>query len=489
MDIIKEYVDRFNAEDNEHVINKIDNAHAYEWMKEEIPVFECPDKDIERAYYFRFWTFRKHIREEKIGYMISEFLPKVGWSGEYNEINAAVGHHLYEGRWLKNAGKYFKSYINHFLDDSYRGHLYSSWMLWAMLEYSKVTGDYDWGEGYLAKICKHYEEWEAEHLLKNGFFWSLDDNDAMELSISSRRNGKLARAIRPTLNSYMCANAYAIAEFAKAAGEMELCEKYIKKHEALKNLINDQIWYDGFYRAFPYFRDIDVPEDAIKNYDGQSPMELIGYIPWMFNIPPKGREDRFELLEDEGVFLTPYGLATADKSDPRFLYYDEHECQWNGYVWPFATAQTLTALYTQMKRDEDSHQRFGGMYYRLLKQYAWSHHLTREDGTMVSWIDESRSPLEDDWYSRSRLIEMNWKGGKEERGKDYNHSTYCDLVISGLVGFGVEDGCVKVKPCFPEEWDWCRLTDIPCMGKLYTVTYDKTGEKFGGEKGLTVTCR
>ena len=41
--------DLFNKEDEELYINDIDNSHVYEWLKSEIPLFECSDKDIERT--------------------------------------------------------------------------------------------------------------------------------------------------------------------------------------------------------------------------------------------------------------------------------------------------------------------------------------------------------------------------------------------------------------------------------------------------------
>ncbi len=65
MDNLKFYVDMFNEEDNELYKNEIDNAHAYEWLKDEIPLFSCPDKDLERTYYFRYWTYRKHLKKNK----------------------------------------------------------------------------------------------------------------------------------------------------------------------------------------------------------------------------------------------------------------------------------------------------------------------------------------------------------------------------------------------------------------------------------------
>ena len=101
MDKLKKYVEIFNENDEETVVNLIYNAHAYEWLKEEIPLFSCPDEEIERTYYFRWWTFRKHLKKTPEGYVVTEFLPKVNWSGKYNTINAPTAHHLCEGRWLK----------------------------------------------------------------------------------------------------------------------------------------------------------------------------------------------------------------------------------------------------------------------------------------------------------------------------------------------------------------------------------------------------
>ena len=56
MDILKQYVDEFNKNDEETYVNDIPNSKAYEWMKENIPLISCPDKVIEKAYYFRWWT-------------------------------------------------------------------------------------------------------------------------------------------------------------------------------------------------------------------------------------------------------------------------------------------------------------------------------------------------------------------------------------------------------------------------------------------------
>jgi hypothetical protein len=75
-----------------------------------------------------------------------------------------------------------------------------------------------------------------------------------------------------------------------------------------------------------------------------------------------------------------------------------------------------------------------------------------------------------------------------ERGKDYNHSSFCDLIITGLVGLRPRaDDVVEVNPLVPEgEWDWFCLDQVSYHGRILTILWDKTGKKYGKGKGLRV---
>src|SRR5690606_10215077 len=79
------------------------------------------------------------------------------------------------------------------------------------------------------------------------------------------------------------------------------------------------------------------------------------------------------------------------------------------------------------------------------------------------------------------------KGGKE-RGKDYNHSTYCDLIITGLIGLRPQDGNrLVVNPLLPDDaWDYFCLDNVPYHGKNITVLYDKTGNRYRKGKGFII---
>ena len=105
-DALRTYVAAFNGQrpDDTSVdlpsdgsITAIRNDQAAAWMERNVPLFECSDKDIEETYHFRWWAYRKHIWHTPAGFVVTEFLPKVGWSKLYNTINCPVGHQLYEG--------------------------------------------------------------------------------------------------------------------------------------------------------------------------------------------------------------------------------------------------------------------------------------------------------------------------------------------------------------------------------------------------------
>ena len=132
-------------------------------------------------------------------------------------------------------------------------------------------------------------------------------------------------------------------------------------------------------------------------------------------------------------------------------------------------------------------------YFDLLKTYAKSHRLKRDDGRIVPWIDENLNPLTGDWIARTRLKSWkndSWDAGKGgvERGKDYNHSTFCDLVISGLIGLRPRaDETIEVNPLVPEgTWDYFCLDRVAYRGRWITILYDKTGEHYKKGTGLRV---
>lgn len=471
IDKLKNYVQKFNSMDEECYFNDIKNADAFSWMKENIPLIDCPDKELEEMYYFRWWVYRKHIKSTPEGYIITEFLPKVPWAKEHNSINAAVGHHLAEGRWIKNSKNYLEDYIRFWLNRREKGYIYSMWLVSAVWDYCELHNEYSIGTDNLDAFCQYFSYWEKEHLEPCGLFWSIDNNDAMEYSISGY-SGSLRgeKGFRPTLNSYMAADAFAIAKFATIAGENEIASKYIEKGNKIRSLIMEKLWDGDFFKSH-YTLDENGNLSFGKMPEDRDVRELVGYIPWYFNLPQNGMEKAFSYLKTKEGFLNDFGMTTAEQSHSKFLYEVDHECLWNGYIWPFATSQTLRAMGNLLHYyNQDTITK--NDFYEMLRKYVKSQHIVDSNGKTRPWIDEVIDPRDGQWSSRNYLQERGWIKGGYERGKDYNHSTFCDIILNDLLGVKVKNGKLSVNPVVPDTWKYFKVENLYVNQKKYRLTYN-----------------
>ncbi|MCU0778526.1 MAG: hypothetical protein MUF86_12795 [Akkermansiaceae bacterium] len=486
---IRRHVASFNRHDHTHFGQAVSNGDAARWMEENVPRFECPDKEIGEIYHFRWWTYRKHIRETPDGFIITEFLPKVPWSGKHNTISCPAGHHFREGRWIRDP-KYLNDYSVFWFRKGGNPRAYSFWAADSIHQRALALGDFTLAVDLLPDLVANHGEWEKNRLSPDGLFWLTDDRDGMEVSIGG--SGR-----RATINSYMYGDARAIAAIARVAGRRDIEAEYTARAEKLRKLVQRKLWcpIDRFFKTLP------LPEREMAAADGSGEASLVdvrelhGYTPWYFHLPEPGRgyESAWRQLMDAKGFMAPFGPTTAEQRHPRFtISHEGHECQWNGPGWPFATAVTLTAL-ANVLNDYPQHEISRRDYLETLRSYAKSHHIKRDDGTVVPWIDENLNPFTGDWIARTRL--KSWKDGTwdpakggVERGKDYNHSTFCDLIITGLAGLRPRaDQQVEVNPLVPDDtWDYFCLDRVPYHGRLLTILYDRTGEKYGRGTGLRI---
>jgi hypothetical protein len=81
-----------------------------------------------------------------------------------------------------------------------------------------------------------------------------------------------------------------------------------------------------------------------------------------------------------------------------------------------------------------------------------------------------------------------WLKGDQERSRYYNHSTFCDLVISGLVGLRPrEDTIVEVCPLLPQgQWAWFCLDRVRYHGHDITILWDEDGSRYHVGRGLHI---
>ncbi len=483
----RKHIEKFNRNDEEGFRQAVDNASAWEWLRERMPLFECPDPLIEETFYFRWWTYRKHLKETPDGTIITEFHAVLGHAGKHNSINCACGPHFYEGRWLAQKNRFLDDYARFWFRGGGSLRAYSAWLSDAIWQTCLVSGDFSLAVDLLPDMVENYRAWERGHLHSSGLFWSDDDRDGMEFSISGP-------GLRPTLNSYMAADATAIAAIGQMAGRPDVAEEFTAKGELLAKLINERLWdeQDQFYKTVPLeSKDTPVATWDFRRMDpNRNVREQVGFIPWAFRLAVPGRGAAWAQLTDPQGLAAPFGPLTAERRHPRFMFeHSTHECLWNGPSWPFATSQTLMGLATLLAT-EDQPVVTKADYLATLQTYARSHYRELPDGRIVSWVDENLDPFTGEWLSRRMLESWGWctdKGGYE-RGKDYNHSTFCDLVISGLIGFrpGLTGG-FEIRPLVPAKtWNYFCLDNLRFRGQRITIRYDADGTRYGQGRGLQV---
>ena len=472
----KHHIEQFNTNDRELYKGAIDNAAAWEFLRERMPLFECPDADITLSYYFRWWTYRKHIKKTPAGFIVDEFLPDVSWAGKYNSINCAAGHHIYEGRWLRDTA-ILDDYDAFWFGKGGNPRSYSFWAADAIWQRYCVTGDNSEALRLLPALIANFGEWEKSRHDANGLYWQIDDRDGMEASIGGS-------AYRATINSYQFGDARAIANIAELAGKTNVATEFRQKAASIKTLVQEKLWDTDaqFFKVLPRGENTQLVDVR----------ELHGFTPWYFNLPDPQFHVAWKQLTDSRGFAAPFGFTTAEQRHPQFaLSYQGHECQWNGPVWPYATSITLTGL-ANLLNGPSQDVISARDYFAALRTYAKSQRLKLDDGRIVPWIDENQNPLTGDWISRTRLKSWKnntWDAGKggEERGKDYNHSTFCDLVITGLCGLRPRaDNTVEVNPLTPVEWPYFCIDRIPYHGHELSIFYDAGGTRYNKGKGLHV---
>jgi hypothetical protein len=372
---------------------------------------------------------------------------------------------LAEGRWLDDLAL-LDQYTHFWFRSGENGtpaahfHKFSSWAAAALWERYLVTGDGAFLIDLLDELVADYQIWQSERQLPSGLYWQHDVKDGMEESISG---GRRVENVRPTINSYMVANARAIAEIARLAKREDLADQFDAEAELLHEKMLAALWDDEaeFFKV------------QFENGQLSDAREEIGFIPWMFDLARPAHAAAWKQINDPAGFWAPWGLTTAERRHPQFRTHGTGTCEWDGAVWPFATSQTLRGLANVLRGQEQPYVTRRD-YFEQLLTYARSHQMDGK-ATIGEYLDETTG---------------NWliTGPKAQRSRYYNHSTFCDLVIGGLVGIVPRaDDVVEVDPLVPgDAWDWFCLDDVPYHGHRLTVVWDRTGERYGRGAGLAV---
>jgi hypothetical protein len=452
-----------------------------QWYLDNTAFFECSDKQIEKVYYYRWKLFKAHIRN--VGqneYVITEFINDVSWDIDpYSTINAATMHHIYEGRWLKD-DRYMNGYIDYMFQQGGNNRSYSESVADAAYARYLVNADDVFIIRQLDSMKHIYDAWIDHYDASKNLYYIPAMPDATEYTIASidASNGTAGfdsgEAFRPTINSYMYGNAKAIARIAAIKGDMTTNKIYLQRAEDLKKNVERDLWNDSLQHFTDRFKQ---DNQYVHYWDFIRGRELAGMIPWYFNLPDDKPvyNKAWKHVTDTTNLLGQYGLRTNEPSYQYYfkqfvMYMGQRGSQWNGPSWPYQTSQVITAManflnnYTQdivTKPD----------YVKQLRLFTKQHYLPNGKINLVENYDPNLG---------GPIVYYYWSN-------HYNHSSYNNLVISGLCGIRPsESDTLDINPLVDYSIRYFCLDSVLYHGHQLTVVYDKDGNKYKLGKGLTV---
>jgi hypothetical protein len=456
----------------------------WDWYKAAVPFFESPNSEFDATYYYRWEVVTKHLTygSPATGYTFTEFIDRPFWSGAFGGISCPLGHQFYEVRWLKNR-RIIEDFARYWFETAgAEPRSYSNWYGDAMWATYLVLGDPRFLETVLPHMERQYqgwtdEHWDAEHRM---FRWD-GMHDGMETNINSRLTEDTfagAEGYRPTLNSYLFADALAIANSARLLGDEAKAELFAARAAELKQRVQDELWDPEREFFFHQFANDEINGIRAKSLTYETGVhagspygrELIGYVPWQFNLPDAGHESAWRFLMDPEGFFAPFGPTTVERNDPQF-FVSPRCCVWSGNQWPYATTQTLVA-FANLLNNYDQSVVTKEDYYRLLETYTLDQ---RTDGR--PYVAEAANPDDGSWDGHNTFY----------HSEHYFHSAYVDLIITGLVGLRPRaDDSVEVNPLVPDQWHYFALDGVAYHGHELSIVWDQDGTRYGRGPGLTV---
>lgn len=561
-------------------------------LKDNVPFLDVPElPDVQTAFYYRWRSYRKHIKPTPDGWVVTEFLPDVPWAGKYNTIPAAAGHHIMEGRWIHNTS-YLNDYTTFWFRRSGNPLQYTAWFAWAVWQRHLLVGNGSFVEDVFPDLLNNVREWTRSRRGDYGgrvCYWQSDGADAMEVSVSGD-------GCRPTLESVMYGEAVALLEMAELLGNASAPQELRELRDSTRAVVLEQMWnpdiesfaviplapppvpegYDDFnhgtfccdqseckgghssflfegaitldaliatcaefgercnYITFSggnygmavqyckatnpwagspagvhtYHRktaariaqdshpdvSTNCPGDFRKTNETVNVRELLAFMPWYFSMPgaEEGQlipshdvtkyEVMWEQLFDPQGFQGPWGLRSLERRNPCYNYSWSHCDSWNGPSWPYETARVLTGAANVLNDYPQQTALSVERYVELLVQYAQQHTKTRaRDDTAEplgsGHIFEVLHPDDGYWINR--------ESGYND-GYDYNHSTFIDLILSGLFGLRFGKGSTLVlNPLVPLGLlSHFAVDHVKWQGHYLSVVWDADGSHYGKGQGL-----
>ena len=463
---------------------------------------------MRKLYYHRAYVLRKNMLDPKLGRMQWPTQSEGRWRSPWypNVISYGAAHQVREARWLRDP-KYWRGHLrtwaeNEKADGIYPSHVtpkgpsdgqYTDWITSTAWDGHLVHPDKAFLAQVVESLAANVRGWQkvydpdGDGLLRvDSHWWTGMEYQPSFFFFSDYKTSKdfnqPARQVsleRVDLAAYNYGNAVAVARIYRLLGQPEKAKEFDDLAARIAGAVTTKMWQP----EKKFFYSLRAGDRAVADVK-----EVIGVYPFYFGMVPwgNGYESAWASILDPKQFWTTWPVASASKECPAYSQTDwpgdgrTMACMWNGPTWPHANSLVMTAMARTLRATRDSN--IGSS--PLKKEHLWSLFLSFTKAQFRN--QDIGQPWTGEFYNGDN---GQWKTAE----RDYNHSTWLDVLIPELIGVVPRnDDVLEVDPLLPEDtFRFFLLDGLRYHGHDVTVAWDApipgSPDRYGdGRKGLDV---
>jgi hypothetical protein len=447
------------------LVGRVNSSQA--WYDANLAAFQCSDPMLQKMFYHRAYTLRKNMMNPQLGSLRWPTQSEGRWRSTWypNVISYGAAHQIREARWLANSA-YWTGHLRTWANNQKADHVYPSHVTPAGPSDGQYT---DWitstaWDGFLVhpdkallaelvdKLADNVRGWQQVYdsdgdglLMVDSHWWtgmeyqpSFFFFSEYQTSADFYQPAKPVNLERVDLTAFNFGNAQTVARIYKLLNQPEKAKEFDALAQKIASAVGEKMW-DKEKRFFYSLRaDDDVPA-TVK--------EVIGVYPFYFGMlsAGKGFEAAWDSILDPGQFWTPWPVASVSKECPAYSQDGWPQaqsravaCMWNGPTWPHANSIVLSAMARTLRSNREAGTEKSSL---LTREKLWELFTSftkaqyREQDPVYPWTGE--------FYNGESGV---WKTAE----RDYNHSTWLDILIPEIVGLVPrDDEILEIDPLMP----------------------------------------
>jgi len=432
-----------------------DQTEQYaKWIVDNVPHFVSLDQGLTKQYWHRATSVtRKTLFKVGDGRLTDWGIAEGRWGSSWysNLISYGAGHQIRETRWLRDP-QYVHGIIstwcnnlkpngifpNYIRTNEIGDGQYTDWITSTVWDAACVHPDVEKLRGWSDALRQNVDGWLAVYdtdndglLLVDSHWWTGMEWQPSFFFFNGFDKDKQEQHLeRVDLTAYVYGNAKNLSKIYALVGDAHGETKYREIAEKIRAAMETAMW-DETTKFFYSLEPASGNKALVK--------EVVGVYPFYFSMFEGDSAARYlsawNSILDPAEFWTAWPVASATKKSPAYSQDVNFNgkrvggCMWNGPTWPHANSIVLSAMAATLRENASSPLTKDKLF-ELFQSF-----------TMAQFKDQDLAfPWTGEYYNGDTAA---WR--TDER--DYNHSTYLDILIADIAGLRPRaDNVIELHP-------------------------------------------